>query len=149
MGDINPLPPCTRVRDFPPPRSNSFMDTAICLVIHSSLSRYDVMNKSCRLSSQTTICFSFSGQDGFAGYYSFFLPERCWDSKGVRLVSDENWGSERNVTCADIETKKVTKVTSGHNQQGAWLVLDVSHDLVVAQFSTPTSPPQLVSPCDL
>ena len=102
----------------------------------------DLMNKCCRLMTY----FSFAGRDGFAGYYSFFLPERCWDSKGERLISEENWGSERFVTCVDIGTKKVTKVTSSHDQQGAWLVLDVSHDLIVAQFSTPTSPPQLVIP---
>ena len=84
-----------------------------------------------------------AGRDGFAGYYSFFLPERCWDSKGERLISEESWGSSKLVTCLDVINKKVTKVTS---TGGTWLVLDVSHDLIVAQFSTPTTPPQLVSP---
>ena len=84
----------------------------------------------------------YAAPDGFAGYYSFFLPERCWDSRGERMINEENWASDKLVTSVDVCNKKVTKVTSAG---GTWLVMDVSHDLIVAQFSTPATPPQLVS----
>ena len=89
--------------------------------------------------------FHVIGPGGFAGYYAVFLPERCWDSSGVKVLNEENWGSGRVVTCVDVISKKVTKMVTGDDQKGAWTVLDVSHDLIVAQFSTPNSPPQLVS----
>ena len=60
------------------------------------------------------------------------------------MVNDENWASERVVTCTDINTRKVTKVKCDDDRKGAWTVLDVSHDIIVAQFSTPNTPPQLV-----
>lgn len=81
----------------------------------------------------------------FAGYYCCFLPERCWDSRGERIVHDENCASERVVMCVDTNTKVVTRITSDIDRKGVWSVLDVSHDIIVAQFSTPNSPPQLVS----
>ena len=84
-------------------------------------------------------------KDSFAGYYSFSLPERCWDASGQRMINEENWASERFVTHVDVATKEVTKVVDSDGRKGAWLVLDVSHDIVVAQFSTPDTPPQLVS----
>ena len=82
---------------------------------------------------------------GFAGYYCCILPERCWDSSGDRLVHDENCASERVVMCVDTNSMKVTKVTSNTDRKGVWSVLDVSCDIIVAQFSNPNSPPQLVS----
>lgn len=88
----------------------------------------------------------------FAGYYCCILPERCWDSKGQKLVHDENWGSERVVMSVDTNSKEVTKITSDPERKGVWSVLDVSCDIIVAQFSTPNSPPQLVSlhvPCSV
>ena len=62
----------------------------------------------------------------------------------MRLVGEEYWGSGREVTFTDVDAKKVNKVNDDKEQKGAWTVLDVSHDLVVAQFSTPNSPPRLV-----
>lgn len=58
------------------------------------------------------------------------------------MINEENWASDKLVTSVDVCNKKVTKVTSAG---GTWLVMDVSHDLIVAQFSTPATPPQLVS----
>ena len=81
----------------------------------------------------------------FAGYYCCFLPERCWDSKGERIVHDENCGSERVVMCVDTNSKKVTRIASDVDRKGVWSVLDVLNDVIVAQFSNPNSPPQLVS----
>ena len=62
-------------------------------------------------------------------------------------MAEENWGSRREVTITDVETKEVKKVTAAAGEEerkGAWTVLDVSCDLVVAQFSDPNTPPQLV-----
>ena len=83
----------------------------------------------------------------FGGYYLVggFLPERCWDSRGEKIVHAENCASERVVMCVDTNTKEVTRITSDVNRKGVWSVLDVSHDVIVAQFSTPNCPPQLVS----
>ena len=61
------------------------------------------------------------------------------------MLDDENWASERFVTCVDVGSKKVTKVIDGGDRKGAWSVLDVSDDIIVATFSTPNTPPQLVS----
>jgi hypothetical protein len=83
----------------------------------------------------------------FAGYYCCFLPERCWDSSGERIVHDENCGSERVIMCVDTNTKKVSRIASAGDvdRKGVWYVVDVLHDVVVAHFSNPNSPPQLVS----
>ena len=74
-----------------------------------------------------------------------FLPGRCWDSSGTRLLLDEHWGSVREVTLIDTDSGKVTNV-SGH-RKGAWHVLDVSCDLVVAQFASLNTYPDLVGSC--
>lgn len=34
---------------------------------------------------------SLAGQ--FPGFYAVFLPERCWDSRGQRVVLNDQWGS--------------------------------------------------------
>ena len=66
----------------------------------------------------------------------------------MRLISEENWGSRREVILTDVDAKEVKKVTTvgdgEEERKGAWTVLDVSCDLVVVQFSTPNIPPQLV-----
>ena len=84
------------------------------------------------------------GPDGFAGYYAELLPERCWDSSGRKVVSEENWGSVKVVTCADVVAKEVTRVTAMADKQGAWSVFDVYDNIIVAGHSSPTSAPQLV-----
>lgn len=55
----------------------------------------------------------------------------------------EQWGSVQEVTLIDTNTGSVANV-SGH-RKGAWLVLDVSCDLVVAQFACLNACPALVS----
>ncbi len=47
------------------------------------------------------------------------------------------------VTCVDVTTGTVTNV-SEPTKKGAWLVLDVSHDLIVAQFASLNECPKLV-----
>ena len=47
--------------------------------------------------------------------------------------------------CVEVEGGTVHRMTGGEGEQGAWTVLDVSHDLIVAQFATPNTPPKLVS----
>lgn len=88
---------------------------------------------------------TFLGPDDFAGYYVELLPERCWDSTGTNVVSDENWGSLKVVTCVDVVRKEVRKVSAVGHKPGAWSILDVHDNIIVAGHSTPTSPPQLVS----
>ena len=87
------------------------------------------------------------GPGSFAGYYAELLPERCWDSTGRKVVSGENWGSVKVVMCADVDNRKVTKITSATDKPGAWSVLDVSDNIIVAGYSSPTSAPQLVRDC--
>lgn len=44
--------------------------------------------------------------------------------------------------CVDTNSKKVTRIASDVDRKGVWSVLDVSNDVIVAQFSkfsTPTS----------
>ena len=60
-------------------------------------------------------------------------------------MSNENWGSVKVVMCADVDDKKVTKITPATDKQGAWSVLDVSDNVIVAGYSSPTSAPQLVT----
>ena len=88
-------------------------------------------------------CGCGSGDGAFPGLYTVFLPERCWDSTGTRLLFHNNWGSLVKVTHVNTSTGSVTDV-SGEDKKGAWLVLDVVCDLVVAQFTSLTTCPQLV-----
>ena len=71
--------------------------------------------------------------------YSVLLPERCWDNTGTRLL----FHSLVKVVLVDTSTGSVSDV-SGDDRKGAWHVLDVSCDLVVAQFSSLNTTPQLV-----
>ena len=45
----------------------------------------------------------------------------------------------------EVEGGTVHRVTGGEGEKGTWTVLDVSHNLIVAQFATPNTPPKLVS----
>ena len=71
------------------------------------------------------------------------MPERCWDSEGKRVILHDNRGSVVEVLCVDVESGSVQRVT-GEGMRGAWTVLDVTNDLIVAQFATPNTPPKLV-----
>ena len=88
---------------------------------------------------------TFLGPDDFAGYYAELLPERCWDSTGTKVVSGENWGSLKVVTCVDVVHKEVKKISAVGRKPGAWSILDVHDNIIVAGYSSPNSPPQLVS----
>ena len=62
-------------------------------------------------------------------------------------MSEENWGSAKVVMCTDVDHKKVTKITSATDKPGTWSVLDVSDNVIIAGYSSPTSAPQLVRLC--
>lgn len=87
----------------------------------------------------------FIAPNDFAGYYAELLPERCWDSTGTKVISDENWGSLKVVTCCNVLSKEVTKVIGTKEEPGAWSVLDVCDNIIIAGYSSPTSAPQLVN----
>ena len=84
----------------------------------------------------------YVGSDDFPGFYTVFLPKRCWDQAGTHLIFHNMWGSVMEVTCVDTTSGSVTNV-SGPNK-GAWVVLDVFNDVVVAQFASLNTCPQLV-----
>ena len=86
---------------------------------------------------------SYTDPDQFPGFYAVFLPERCWNNSGDRVIFSDNWASYIEVNCVDVIKKSVTRI-SGTENKGAWSVLDVSHDLIVAQFGSLTTSPQLV-----
>ena len=48
------------------------------------------------------------------------------------------------VMCTDVDHKKITKITAATDKPGAWSVLDVFDNIIVAGYSSPTSAPQLV-----
>lgn len=79
----------------------------------------------------------------FPGFFATSFPDRCWDEKGRVLVLSTQWGSFQDVTVVQTESAKVTRIYD-ESKKGAWLVLDVSCDLVLAQFSNPNTLPQLV-----
>lgn len=47
--------------------------------------------------------------------------------------------------CTNVLSKVVTKVLCVNEEPGAWTVLDVYDNIIVAGYSSPTSAPQLVS----
>jgi len=82
---------------------------------------------------------------GFPGFYALLLPARCWDTQDKRILLHNWWRSTQDVLCVEVEGGTVHRMTGGEGERGAWTVLDVSHDLIVAQFATPNTPPKLVS----
>ena len=86
-----------------------------------------------------------AGPDDFPGFYAVFLPDRCWDNSGTRLLLNDQWGSFQEVLLVDTDTGKVTNVTG--DKKGAWLILDVCGDIVAAQYASPNQCPALVSGC--
>ncbi len=83
------------------------------------------------------------GSGSFPGFYTVFLPDRCWDTTGTRLLFHNQWGSLQEVVLVDTDTSQVFNVSG--NRKGAWLVLDVCDDIVVAQFASLNSTPAIVS----
>ena len=102
---------------------------------------YSIIHHPPLLSLSLSLSLSAAGE--FPGFYNLSFPLRCWDSSGTRLLLHNSWGSLVQVTHVDITTGTVSNV-SGSNSKGAWLVLDVSYDLVVAQFASLNQCPQLV-----
>ena len=79
----------------------------------------------------------------FPGFFAISFPARCWDNSGRVLVLSTQWGSFQDVTIVQTESSKVTRI-SDEKKKGTWVVLDVSCDLVLAQFSNPNTTPELV-----
>ncbi|XP_064401064.1 acylamino-acid-releasing enzyme-like isoform X2 [Halichondria panicea] len=79
----------------------------------------------------------------FPGFYTSALPSRCWDTSGRVIILSSHWGSIMDVTLVHTESSKVTRVVDG-SRRGTWTVLDVTSDLVVAQFANPCTAPQLL-----
>jgi acylaminoacyl-peptidase len=78
---------------------------------------------------------------GFPGFYSTWLPERCWDAAGKTIFCSENWGSHIRVVQVDVGSGEVRGVS---NEEGAWSVMCVSHDLIVAQHASLSQTPRLM-----
>ena len=78
----------------------------------------------------------------FPGMYTAALPERCWDSEGVRVVWSDAWEGSLEVESVRVDGGRVVRVSG--DKKGAWSVIDVSHDLVLAQYASPNCTPKLV-----
>ena len=102
----------------------------------------------------------FSVVGGFPGFYSVWLPEWCWDTTGQTLFCSESWGSLlvsgptvcwivcpiwqcyfQKVVQVNVESGDVRSVGG---EEGAWSVMCVSHDIIVAQHASPCQTPRLV-----
>ncbi|XP_077572655.1 acylamino-acid-releasing enzyme-like [Stigmatopora nigra] len=82
------------------------------------------------------------GEDGFTGIYCTQLPPKCWSADSQRIIVDCPQRSRKELLMVDINTGSVTSLTS-KSGMGAWCLLTVERDLIVASCSSPNCPPSL------
>ncbi|XP_077369658.1 acylamino-acid-releasing enzyme-like isoform X1 [Festucalex cinctus] len=82
------------------------------------------------------------GEDGFAGIYCIQLPPKCWSADSQRIIVACPQRSRKELLMVDINTGSVTSLTS-KSGMGAWNLLTVERDLMVASCSSPNCPPSL------
>ncbi|NXA23650.1 ACPH enzyme, partial [Ibidorhyncha struthersii] len=84
----------------------------------------------------------------FPGIYCGALPRLCWAADSRRLVLDTAQRSQQDMFVVDTVTGATTSLTADA-PQGSWSVLTIDRDILVARFSTPSSPHTLVRCCPL
>ncbi|XP_033098195.1 acylamino-acid-releasing enzyme-like [Anneissia japonica] len=90
------------------------------------------------------------GKTEFPGLYLVSLPRKCWSSDNKRIYTHSAWRSCREIIEINVETQTVKKITSFGSDGdewmkfGAWSVLDVKDDLVLAVCGSPNIPHRLV-----
>ncbi|XP_061910683.1 acylamino-acid-releasing enzyme-like [Entelurus aequoreus] len=81
-------------------------------------------------------------EDGFTGIYSVQLSSKCWSADSQRIIVACLQRSRKNLLMVNTDTGSVTSLTSSLDS-GAWYVLTVERDLIVASWSSPNCPPCL------
>ncbi|XP_037124119.1 acylamino-acid-releasing enzyme isoform X1 [Syngnathus acus] len=81
-------------------------------------------------------------EDGFTGIYCTQLPPKCWSADSQRIIFACPQRSRKELLAVDINTGSVTSLTST-SAMGAWNLLTVERDLIVASCSSPNCPPSL------
>ncbi|XP_051913168.1 acylamino-acid-releasing enzyme [Hippocampus zosterae] len=82
------------------------------------------------------------GENGFTGIYCSHLPSKCWSADSQRIIVACPQRSRKELLMVDINTGSVTSLTS-KSGMGAWNLLTVERDLIVASCSSPSCPPSL------
>ncbi|XP_038047744.1 acylamino-acid-releasing enzyme-like isoform X1 [Patiria miniata] len=88
----------------------------------------------------------------FPGIYIFGVNpvDKCWMSDNKRLVMASFWGSKEELLVINTEKCSVTRLTSDPIF-GAWTVLDIMDDIILATRCAPNRRPELVLgelPCE-
>jgi len=86
---------------------------------------------------------SAASVDEFPGIYAEHLDETCWSEDSQRVVLSSVWRSRRELIMVHVETGAVTRLTNDL-AVGAWNLLDIRKDLMLAACSSPSQPPYLV-----
>ncbi|XP_022101234.1 acylamino-acid-releasing enzyme-like isoform X1 [Acanthaster planci] len=81
----------------------------------------------------------------FPGVYVFGdnPVDKCWMSDNKRLVLASFWGSKKEILVINTDKCSVTRLTSDP-KFGAWTILDIVGDVILAARSAPNRRPELV-----
>ncbi|XP_052740121.1 acylamino-acid-releasing enzyme [Bicyclus anynana] len=79
----------------------------------------------------------------FYGIYCGSLPSKCFSEDSKKLVFSTQQQNEIRSYVVDTETRKLVDITNNRKALGSTSVLCVQSDVILASFSSLTTPPQL------
>lgn len=129
------------------PRFNQTKDKLIYLALnvggpHCQCGRLMEYDWKTEATSTIIDLVDFPERGGFPGIYVWsILPERCWTADGKGVIFHTRWRSYMKIVLVNCSDKSVTVLTSA---PGAWSLLDVKNDILLASHSSPNSPPKLM-----
>lgn len=78
--------------------------------------------------------------DSFSGIYAVLMPRRCFSRDGSYLFMSTFFRSYVSIISVNISNGEVEMIT----KTGCYDMLDICDDIIVANHSTPTTPPEIV-----
>ncbi|XP_063533880.1 acylamino-acid-releasing enzyme-like isoform X2 [Cydia strobilella] len=79
----------------------------------------------------------------FYGLYNQGLPKNCFTKDGSRIVFSTPSVCDVKTYSVDIESGKLSEISSPNSRQGSLSALDVKNDVILASFSDMLTPAQL------
>ena len=77
----------------------------------------------------------------FKGLVCFNLPRNCFSADSAHLFLSSYRGAFQDVYSVALQERRITRVTK---EPGTWTLIDVSQNLLLASFSSPSHTPRLM-----
>ncbi|XP_067024177.1 acylamino-acid-releasing enzyme-like [Acropora muricata] len=130
------------------PRFNNTMDKLMFISVdvggaHLKCGRVMLYDWKAKTTSTIVDVVDIPERGGFPGIYhpGRLFSQRHWTDDGSGVVMTTGWRSYQKIILINCNDKSVKVLTT---EPGCWTFLDVSNNILLAQFSTPTTAPKLM-----